>query len=204
MTELMSLRALLEARAPQSAQTPAAQPDVDAFKTELSAVYDAVSRTKQEIAALLVTGFATPEMGRVTNELKAVVGSTESATHSILEAGEEIEELAKTLSAAIKNIQDRDLARDILDQVTRIFEACNFQDLAGQRIGKVSATLKTIEEHIIRLMDIWGGFEKIEDKVPAAQAARERQPKLVNGPKLEGERGHISQKEIDKMFVQGA
>lgn len=215
MTELASLRALLEARALESPPpVPASvrvagpavpsQEDVTAFKSELSAIHEAITRTKQEIAALMVTGFASPEMGRVTSELKAVAGSTESATHRILDAGEEIEESAKTLSAAIKNIQDQDLARDILDQVTRIFEACNFQDLAGQRIAKVGVTVKTIEDHILRLMEIWGGFEKIEEMVPAAKAERDSQPKLVNGPRLDGDRGHVSQKEIDRMFGREA
>lgn len=201
MTELKWLRALLEARAadvPRAASSATAAND--AFKKELATIYDAVKRTKAEIATLLVTGFGNPEMGRVSQELNAVVHGTESATHSILEAGEEIEENAKTLVAAIKTVQDQNLARDIVDQVTRIFEACNFQDLAGQRIGKVTATLKFIEDHILRLTEIWGGIEQFADVVPAARAERAKQPKLVNGPKLEDERGYVSQKEIDEMF----
>jgi len=205
MTELQALRALLQAREPGAARTaPNLPKEADAFKSELSTIYDAVKRTKQEIAVLLVTGFASPEVGRVSQELNAVVGGTETATHSILEASEEIEENAKTLVAAIKSVQDQDLARDILDQVTRIFEACNFQDVAGQRIGKVTTTLKFIEEHILRLMTIWGGIEQFADVVPAAKAEHDKHPKLVNGPKLEGAQGYVSQKEIDAMFARGA
>ncbi len=204
MTELNELRALIEQRHSASAHAaPSLVAKTDAFKMELGTIYDAVRRTKQEIAALVVTGFTNPEMGRVSQELNAVVGGTEHATHRILEAGEEIEENAKTLAAAIKNIQDQDLARDIVDQVTRIFEACNFQDLAGQRIGKVTNTLKFIEEHILRLIAIWGGIEHFADEVPAAQAERESNRKLVQGPKLDGERGYVSQKEIDQMFARG-
>ncbi len=169
--------------------------------SELGSVYEAVQRTKQEIATLALTSFTNPEMGRVSQELNAVVGGTESATHRILQAGEEIEEAAKTLSAAIKNIQDQHLARDILDHVTSIFEACNFQDLAGQRITKVTATLKFIEEHILRLMQIWGGIEQLADVEPAARAERSKYPKLLNGPKLEGDCGCVSQKDIDAMFA---
>jgi chemotaxis protein CheZ len=149
----------------------------------------------------VLTSFTNPEMGRVTEELNAVVGGSETATHRILQAGEEIEEAAKTLAAAIKNIQDQELARDILDQVTSIFEACNFQDLAGQRITKVTATLKFIEEHILKLMQIWGGIEQLADAEPAARAEQAKNPKLLNGPKLDGDRGCVSQKEIDAMFA---
>jgi chemotaxis protein CheZ len=198
MDELKALRGMLPGRDPTVARI---DEEAEALKSELGTLYDAVKRTKQEIAALVVTSFTNPEMGRVSQELNAVIGGTETATHRILQAGEEIEEAAKTLAAAIKNIQDQDLARDILDQVTSIFEACNFQDLAGQRITKVTATLKFIEEHILSLMAIWGGPEQFADAEPAAKAERDSHPKLVNGPKLDGERGYVSQKEIDEMFA---
>ncbi len=202
MAEIKELRAALEKGRSGAPSASSLTAETNAFKMELSAIHDAVSRTKQEIATLMVTSFGNPEMGRVTQELNAVVGGTENATHSILEAGEEIEENAKTLVAAIKNIQDQNLARDIMDQVTRIFEACNFQDLAGQRIGKVNNTLKFIEEHILRLMAIWGGIEQFAEEVPKAEAERDKHRKLTNGPKLEGERGYVSQKEIDEMFAR--
>jgi chemotaxis protein CheZ len=206
MTELKVLRALLATRGTESpVAIPPVQPpvaDVEAFKSELGVVYDAITQTKQEIAMLHVTGFGSPEMGRVTRELGAVVGSSETATHRILEAGEEIEDIATTLSAALKNLQDQDLARDIQDHVTRIFEACNFQDIAGQRITKVIATLKFIEDHILRMMDIWGGIEHFKDIVPDAKAERENHPQLVNGPRLDDDRGYVSQKDIDAMFAE--
>lgn len=200
MTELRALRETISAHAVAQGATPLAN-EADAFKSELDSVYDAVQRTKQEIATLVLTSFTNPEMGRVSQELNAVVGGSETATHRILQAGEEIEEAAKTLAAAIKNIQDQDLARDILDQVTSIFEACNFQDLAGQRITKVTATLQFIEEHILKLMQIWGGIEQLAEAEPAARAEQAKNPKLLNGPKLEGDHGCVSQKEIDAMFA---
>ena len=199
MTELLALRSAISAQ-----RAPAAPPLVDdavAFRSDRGAVYQAVQQTKQEIATLVLTSFTNLDMGRISQELNAAVGGTESATHRILHAGEEIEKAAKTLSAAIKNIQDQHLVRDILDQVTCIFEACNFQDLAGQRITKITATLKIIEEHIQHLTRIWGGIENPADREPAAQAARPTYRNLLNGPKLEGDHGCVSQKEIDAMFA---
>jgi len=202
MAELRVLRAALGVQEKPQV-SPALAKESNAFKNELGSIYDAVQRTKQEIATLMLTGFTNPEMGRVSHELNAVVGGTENATNRILKAGEEIEEAAKTLAAAIKNIQDQHLARDILDQVTSIFEACNFQDLAGQRISKVTATLKFIEEHILRLIQIWGGIEQFADVEPAARVEVKKYPKLVNGPSLEGDHDSVTQKEIDAMFARG-
>ncbi|MEA2952522.1 MAG: chemotaxis protein CheZ [Alphaproteobacteria bacterium] len=204
MAELRALQVLLKAHEPDGprtiAPTQTQTANAELFKSELGAIYEAISRTKQEIATLVVTGFSSPDMGRVTHELDAVVVGSESATHRILQAGEEIEEIATTLSAALKSQQDQNLTRDILDHVTRIFEACNFQDLAGQRVTKVIATLKFIEEHILHMMNIWGGIDQFTGIVPAARAERDSHEKLVNGPKLDGESGHVSQDDIDALF----
>lgn len=200
---LAELRALRQTIRSQQAPKTGRAPETGELKNELDSIHDAVLRTKQEIATLMLTSFTNPEMGRVSQELHAVVDGSASATHRILQAGEEIEEAAKTLSAAVKSVQDQNLARDILDQVTHIFEACNFQDIAGQRISKVNNTLKFIEEHILRLMQVWGGIEQFAEVEPAARAEIKKYPRLVNGPALEGDPGGITQHEIDALFAGG-
>jgi hypothetical protein len=37
--------------------------------------------------------------------------------------------------------------------VIRIFEACNFQDLSGQRIAEVLTTLNFVEDHASRVLE---------------------------------------------------
>jgi chemotaxis protein CheZ len=170
------------------------------LKSELDLISAAINETKQEIATLHVTGFEGPEMKRVTHELDAVVGGTETATQSILSAAEFIDQCASTLAAALKDERDKGLVHDMQDKVVEIFEACNFQDLTGQRITKVVATLKFIETHIVRMMEIWGGIESFQELTPEAIAEREGDQALVNGPKLDGEVGHASQDDIDALF----
>jgi chemotaxis protein CheZ len=172
------------------------------LKNETDTIHRAINRTKQEIAALHVHGLNAPESGRVARELDAVVGGTERAIQQILAAAEDIDEAANTLSAALKQEQERALAQDIRDQVIRIFEASNFQDLAGQRISKVLATLKFIDDRIARMMEIWGGIEAFQDYTAAALAERPQGAVLLNGPKLEGDSGHASQADIDALFAR--
>lgn len=173
------------------------------LKNETDTIHRAINRTKQEIAALHVHGLNAPESGRVVRELDAVVGGTERAIQQILAAAEDIDEAANTLSAALKQEQERALAQDIRDQVIRIFEASNFQDLAGQRISKVLATLKFIDDRIVRMMEIWGGIEAFQDYTAAARAEHPPGTVLLNGPKLEGDSGHASQADIDALFARG-
>ncbi|MEP3667543.1 MAG: hypothetical protein ABJN42_12535, partial [Roseibium sp.] len=114
------------------------------LKVELDAIYEAIAQTKKEIATLhQTTGSEGEDMTRVTNELDAVVSGTEGATETILSAAEFIDETANTLSARVGK-EESELAGDIRDQVVQIFEACNFQDLTGQRITKVVGTLRFI------------------------------------------------------------
>ena len=81
-----------------------------------------------------------------------------------------------------------------------IFEACNFQDLTGQRINKVMGTMKFIEQHINEMMEIWGGVDAIKAHAPPIIDAREGDARLLNGPKTDGDIGHASQDDIDALF----
>jgi chemotaxis protein CheZ len=173
---------------------------VQNLKSELDLIHAAINRTKQEIATLHVTGFNGPEMARVTNELDAVVAGTERATQNILKAAEDIDQSANSLSAAAKTDYEKGMASDIQDHVIKIFESCNFQDLTGQRITKVVSTLKFIETHIIRMMEIWGGIDAFKDYAPTARSERDGDAKLLNGPKLDDDPGHASQDDIDALF----
>src|SRR5450759_2321336 len=60
------------------------------LKVELDLIYDAINRTKREIAVLHGNSFNGEEMAKVTGEL----GGTEEATQQILEAAESIDQAA--------------------------------------------------------------------------------------------------------------
>lgn len=205
MTELRTLRSLVKPAEQVTQQMidayKAQIAEASKLKSELDLIYEAINKTKKEIATLHITGFEGPEMTRVTNELDAIVGGTERATEQILSSAEDIDQMSHTLVARLKDEQNQALASDIQERVIKIFEACNFQDLTGQRITKVVQTLKFIETHIVQMMDIWGGIEAFKDVAPEAIAAREGDAKLLNGPKLEDEIGHASQDEIDALFA---
>jgi chemotaxis protein CheZ len=170
------------------------------LKVELDLIHDAINRTKREIATLHGKSFDGNEMAKVNGELGAVVGGTEHATQQILEAVEAIDQAASALAKNISPDQQKLLSEEIQERVVAIFEACNFQDLTGQRISKVMSTMKFIEQHINAMMDIWGGVDAIKAHAPAVIDTREGDAKLLNGPKLDGDDGHASQNDIDALF----
>jgi chemotaxis protein CheZ len=170
------------------------------LKIEIDLIYDAITRTKREIAVLHGKSFNGEEMAKVNGELGAVVGGTEEATQQILEAAEAIDNAATALSKVTSPDQQKLLSEEIQERVVSIFEACNFQDLTGQRIKKVMTTMKFIEHHITVMMDIWGGVDAIKAHAPHIADNREGDARLLNGPKTEGDVGHASQDDIDALF----
>jgi len=215
LNELKALRELIEHRTPAAALPSGSNGehaakndqitvgDLNRLKRETDSIHRAITRTMQELANLHFGAFGNAGHGRASRELDAVVDSTERATQQILEAAEGIDEAANTLSASLKHEQEQEqaLASDIRDQVVRIFEACNFQDLSGQRIAKVLATLTFVEDRVASMLEIWGGRAALDRYEAATLAEGDMEGQLVSGPKLKGDRGHVSQQEIDAMFA---
>jgi chemotaxis protein CheZ len=170
------------------------------LKVELDLIHDAITRTKREIAVLHGKSFDGQEMAKVNGELGAVVGGTEQATQQILEATEAIDQAATALAKVTSLDQQKLLSEEIQERVVSIFEACNFQDLTGQRISKVMNTMKFIEQHIYEMMNIWGGIDAIKAHATPSVDTRDGDARLLNGPKMEGDVGHASQDDIDAMF----
>jgi len=160
---------------------------------ELEAVLEIIHSNKRELMALKGSA-AEPRMTRAAYELGAAIDGMEKAAQKILKCSEAIDENARTLAATLKTGYERGLAQDIQEQTMRIYEACNFQDLAGQRIGKAIAALQAVEEHVARMIALSDGVA-VAPQPAAAPVAR-----LVNGPMLDGDRGHASQSDIDAMF----
>jgi chemotaxis protein CheZ len=79
-------------------------------------------------------------------ELEAVVIETEAATNRIIEAAEEVQALIDF------GALDADTAAALGARVNRIFEACAFQDLTGQRIRRAIQHLEQVDDVLRQLV----------------------------------------------------
>lgn len=165
-----------------------------ALKRELAHLRDGFARNARELAALLNEG-KERRLTRAAGELGAAVDAMEKAADKILQSAEIIDDCAKALAFARMTDYERSLAQEIQEHVVRIYEACNFQDLTGQRIGKVIATLGLVEERLTEAV-AHSKFPDGASRAPAQAPARD----LVNGPRLDGDAGHASQRDIDELF----
>jgi chemotaxis protein CheZ len=200
MRELRELRAALAASVALRATSAAASSDASRLSSELNLIAGAIrggngaahrAQPREADAAADTGGAASKAMPRIAHELNAIVEGSERATQKILTAAEEIDVTANNLSAALDGRIEQGLAQDIQDLVIKIFEACNFQDLIGQRVAKVLATLDFVEDHIARVL---------EEIKTASAGARRCGGNALYGPRLDGDPGHASQDEVDAMF----
>lgn len=191
MRELRALRAALTVAAPLRADASGQRADnrVTQLTSQLSLIAGAMNGGKATAAEAGKhdSSHADAPLSRIDSELLAVVSGTEQATQKILSAAEEIDIAANNLSAALDGKVEQGQAQDIQDLVIQIFEACNFQDLIGQRVAKVLTAMKFVEDHIARVLD--------EIKTASVAAA------ALHGPRLDGDHGHASQDDIDAMFA---
>ncbi len=169
-----------------------------AIEHELAGIHDIITRNKRELSALINDGNER-RLSRAAGELGAAVEGMETATQKILASAEAIDECARALAAALTDDYHNGLAQDVQDHVVRVYEACNFQDLAGQRIGKVITTLMMVEEHLAAMIERY--HSSGEAGRPAAEARRTYSGDLINGPRLDGDSGHVTQQDIDAMFA---
>ncbi len=166
--------------------------------SELSALRAVVAGNTRALMDLVHDG-KNRRMARAAGELAAAVESMESATQKVLASAEVIDDCARALVSTLTDDYHQGLAQDVQDHVVRIYEACNFQDLAGQRIGKVIATLVMVEEQLAAMIDSCNSVGAAGR--PAGASGSTPGHKLLDGPRLDGESGHASQQDIDLMFA---
>ena len=79
----------------------------------------------------------------------------------------------------------------VQEMTMRIYEACSFQDITGQRIAKIVATLQTIEARVGDLHDAFGRPRTPRGVLPGRG--------LLNGPQLPA--AAMEQADIDRLLA---
>ena len=144
---------------------------------------------KRDLASLMSDGDGR-RLTRAAAELGAAVESMEKAAQTVLAAAESIDDGMRTRPCTQGFGSDCEIAPEMQQRIAQIYEACNFQDLAGQRIGKVIALLGHLEEQLAHVA---------EGRAHDA-AATESGDGLINGPRLDGASGHVDQRDVDRLF----
>jgi chemotaxis protein CheZ len=147
-----------------------------------------IENARRDIASLRPDEIRQKHLPSATDELDAIVAATATATGDILDAAEKISAMADAVGSS-----------KLMDEVTRIFEACSFQDITGQRITKVVRTLKEIETKVADLVRAFGSLDAAAGTATGVNGdGRTGDAALLNGPQLPA--NAQSQADIDAIF----
>ena len=165
----------------------------DRLFREIAAIAAFIGTAKREIAAIGVTELAESRIPDAGRDLDAIVEATESATNAIMSEAEGL--------MALEGDDPEALKATVSDAAMKIFEACAFQDLTGQRVKKVVETLKLIEKRVARFATALetGDLAAIDAEEEAAE--RRRAALILNGPQARGVA--IEQDDIDRLLADG-
>lgn len=160
------------------------------FYAELKTLSDTIDKLHSDIVASKSSAVGGHHVPSATDELDAVVGATEQASATIMDA-------CDTIQGALEGVENQEAKDQINAQVMNIFEACSFQDITGQRITKVVKTLREIEDSVEGLLKLVG---EPDSETGGYVDNRDEDEKLMNGPQLDGQ--GMSQEDIDKLLAE--
>lgn len=164
----------------------------EVLRSELMEMAASIEQARREIAALRPKDASNNRLDIATNELDAIVSTTERASIDILQSAERLMEVAgrlKRLGA------DADLVADIENEVTNIFTACSFQDLTGQRTSKVVNALRYVEQRVNAMISIWN-IDSVKGAPPTGPTDSRPDAHLLGGPRDDG----VDQSEVDALL----
>ncbi len=134
-------------------QQPKAMGNVEKIQSDLLEMSKAIQRARSEVASLKLPDDDNNQLIGATEELDAIITTTEKATHNILHAAEDIQETLWNLRE--QGAGEAPCAR-IDTNITDIYAACSFQDITGQRTHKVVQVLHYLEARINAMISVWG------------------------------------------------
>ncbi len=157
---------------------------------DLKDLQDIINDARKEISFARPSDIQDKHIPTATDELEMIVKSTEEATSAIMDSCEILEQEAEKEGGPSGYV--------VSEEVTKIYEACSFQDLTGQRVSKVINSLITIEGKVAKMIEILGS------RIPGIDAPEEEEPQgdaaLMNGPQMPDKA--ISQDDIDKLLAE--
>jgi chemotaxis protein CheZ len=163
--------------------------DVATLMARIQELGRILNTAKLELALFRNANISGDHIPAANQELEVILAHTASATNEILDVCELIDPLAKKLDAAE--------AAEMMAGMMRIYTACGFQDLVGQRIRKILRILMTIDTQIQQLLDAFGGVPMAGPA--SAMEADSGAKALMNGPQLP--KAAMSQSEIDRLLA---
>ncbi len=151
-----------------------------------------IVETQKEVGRINLTGITREDIPETSDQLEGILEATEEATDHILSATEKLLEMTDRWEAFCERIKPHvpkdeweltpgrtpeKLLGEMREEMMKTLSACNFQDLTGQRIQKIVALIRKIEE---KIMDLIVRYEQTQESDRPDSALNERRKRKEN------------------------
>ena len=195
---------------------------LDLYK-EMAEMVRFINETKKSLREFNVAEITDEDLPATSDQLEGIVEATEEATDKILTATENmladqdiISEELKKLKALLDKERGTDgwsdslqifetIAKKNRSALMSLFEACNFQDLTGQRIQKIVGLVQGIEAKIMKMVIAFDLKRKSSDPDVDPRKIEEGKKMLehyeavpLQGPQKKGE--GVTQSDVDDLL----
>lgn len=134
------------------------------------------------------------------DQLDALSDEIAEAADGVMTACEDIQDTADAIAAKTKERGTKTKLKTMTGKISDIFEACSFQDLTGQRIGKISRSVTALEETTLAVSALAGGKDIAKGRKNGHGKPIDRVDAgiVLEGPQINGPA--VSQADIDSLF----
>ena len=196
----------------------------DDMREGLEKIYKEINETKKEVAKGMQPAETNELISQASDQLDAILQSTEDATVAIMDIVEEHQKRIIDVGEVLKELRTGGAKKANVDQLIEmnarnqsdlmeIMTALSFQDLTGQRIKKIITALKRIEEIVFNVYMSTGLKVRARDQAPErdeTEIEKETKEKVValekdktiKGSKLRGPDAGTNQADVDDLLAQ--
>ena len=155
-----------------------------------------LAKVRRELAGLGVTNGKANLFKSALKQMDALTAEIADAADRVMAAAEGIQDAADAIGAKTKDRGIKARLKKITANTGNLFEACSFQDITGQRIGKITRTVAAIESGVHSAARLAGSRGAKAGKTHAID--RIDGGITLEGPQVGGPA--VAQNDINKLF----
>lgn len=181
----------------------------------LQDIYKEIAAVKRDTggASAVASGEADRLFHEASDQLDAILTSTETATVQIMDIVEDFQDNLARTTRLVDSFRSGGASRKAVEelaamvgtaneQMVRIMTALSFQDLTGQRIKRVIQALQHIERIVFEVYMSTGLLEKARDERPERDVAEMQAEARERVSALQGPQAGTSQGDVDDLLAQ--
>ncbi|WP_031484072.1 protein phosphatase CheZ [Maridesulfovibrio frigidus] len=188
----------------------------DDLQSGLKEIYQEVSKAKKgpinASADMQIEGNPDDLFNEASDQLDAIMRTTEKAAQEIMDIVEKLQETQFALTGIIKafesggvkkeqRVQLGEINQELGADLMTIMTTLSFQDLTGQRIKIIVDTIKSVEKIVLDLYMSTGLKIKAREKAPEKSLAELNQVAEVQMSDLKGPTEKSEQGEVDDLLA---